>query len=41
MTDLAKLRRFKPLRRNIPVPVWADVTLRLSAAMGLVFFLLG
>ena len=36
MTDLAKLRRFKPLRRNIPVPVWADVTLRLSAAMGLV-----
>ena len=36
MTDLARLRRFKPLRRNIPVPVWADVTLRLSAAMGLV-----
>lgn len=36
MTDLAKLRRFKPLRRNILVPVWADVTLRLSAAMGLV-----
>lgn len=36
MTYLAKLRRFKPLRRNIPVPVWADVTLRLSAAMGLV-----
>lgn len=36
MTDLTRLRRFKPLRRNIPVPVWADITLRLSAAMGLV-----
>ena len=36
MTDLSKLRRAKPLRRNIPVPVWADVTLRLAAAMGLV-----
>ena len=36
MTDLGTLRRSKPLRRNIPVPVWADVTLRLSAAMGLV-----
>lgn len=36
MTDLAALRRAKPLRRNIPVPVWADVTLRLAAAMGLV-----
>lgn len=36
MTDLTKLRRSKPLRRNIPVPVWADITLRLSAAMGLV-----
>ncbi len=36
MTDLSKLRRSKPLRRNIPVPVWADITLRLSAAMGLV-----
>ncbi len=36
MTDLSKLRRAKPLRRNIPVPVWADVTLRLTAAMGLV-----
>lgn len=36
MTDLIKLRRSKPLRRNIPVPVWADVTLRLSAAMVLV-----
>lgn len=36
MTDLTKLRRSKPLRRNIPVPVWADVTLRLSAAMVLV-----
>ena len=29
---------FRPLRRAVPVPVWADVTLRLSAALGLVFF---
>ncbi len=36
MTQLSALRRSKPLRRNIPLPVWADVALRLSAAMGLV-----
>ncbi len=27
---------FRPLRRAIPVPVWADVSLRLGAALGLV-----
>jgi voltage-gated potassium channel len=31
-------RRFKPLRRAVKVPVWADVALRLGAALGLVFF---
>ncbi len=36
MTQLSALRRSKPLRRNIPLPVWADVTLRLSAAMVLI-----
>lgn len=30
-------RPFKPLRRQIKVPVWADVALRLSAALALVF----
>ena len=29
---------FKPLRRAIPVPVWADVGLRLTAAVALIFF---
>ena len=28
---------FKPLRRALAVPVWADVALRLGAALGLVF----
>ena len=36
MTQLSALSRSKPLRRNIPLPVWADVTLRLSAAMVLI-----
>lgn len=36
MTQMSALRRSKPLRRNIPLPVWADVTLRLSAAMVLI-----
>ena len=36
MMQLSALRRSKPLRRNIPLPVWADVTLRLSAAMVLI-----
>ncbi|MFN3516008.1 MAG: potassium channel family protein [Novosphingobium sp.] len=31
-----RLRRLKPLRRQIRVPVWADVTGRLSAALALV-----
>lgn len=31
-----RLRRLKPLRREIRVPVWADVTGRLSAALALV-----
>ena len=26
----------KPLRRAIPVPVWADVSIRLSLALGLI-----
>ena len=30
--------RYKPLRRAIPVPVWADVSIRLSAALGLIAF---
>lgn len=29
--------RFQPLRRAIGIPVWADVGLRLSAALGLIF----
>ena len=33
-------RPFKPLRRQIKVPVWADVALRLSAALALVFAVL-
>jgi voltage-gated potassium channel len=28
---------FKPLRRAIPVPVWADVSIRLALAIGLIF----
>lgn len=36
MTQMSALRRSKPLRRNIPLLVWADVTLRLSAAMVLI-----
>ena len=32
-----RLRRLKPLRREIRVPVWADVIGRLSAALSLVF----
>jgi voltage-gated potassium channel len=31
------LRRFRPLRRAVKVPVWADAGLRLSAALSLVF----
>ncbi|HSG33065.1 MAG TPA: potassium channel family protein [Sphingomonadaceae bacterium] len=32
-----RLRRFRPLRRAVNVPVWADAGLRLGAALGLVF----
>ncbi len=31
-------RRFRPLRRAVRVPVWADLVLRLSAALALIFF---
>ncbi len=31
-------RRFRPLRRAVRVPVWADLALRLSAALALIFF---
>ena len=37
MTRRPRPFRFKPLRRAIKVPVWADVGARLSAAMALVF----
>ncbi|HTN13377.1 MAG TPA: potassium channel family protein [Sphingomonadaceae bacterium] len=30
-------RRFRPLRRAVGVPVWADLALRLSAALALIF----
>ncbi|OJW67864.1 MAG: potassium transporter TrkA [Sphingomonadales bacterium 63-6] len=30
-------RRFRPLRRAVRVPVWADLALRLSAALALIF----
>ena len=30
-------RRFQPLRRAVKVPVWADLGIRLSAALGLIF----
>lgn len=36
MTAPARFHPFRPLRRQIPLPVWADVSLRLSAALALV-----
>lgn len=33
----AATRRFRPLRRAVRVPVWADLALRLSAALALIF----
>ncbi len=36
MTISHEVRRARPLRRKIPIPVWADLSLRLSAALGLV-----
>ncbi|WP_296674756.1 TrkA family potassium uptake protein [Novosphingobium sp.] len=38
MSRQPRSARFRALRRRIPVPVWADVTLRLSAALALVAF---
>lgn len=35
---LLRSRRFRPLRRALRVPVWADAGMRLLAAMALVFF---
>ena len=37
MTSKRATLRFQPLRRAIPVPVWADVGIRLGLALGLVF----
>ncbi len=33
----SEMRRFQPLRRAVKVPVWADLGIRLSAAVGLIF----
>lgn len=35
--EATRARRFNPLRRAVKVPVWADVAIRLGAALGLVF----
>ncbi|MXO66599.1 potassium channel family protein [Altericroceibacterium endophyticum] len=35
--DAVRSRRFTPLKRAVRVPVWADIGIRLSAALGLVF----
>lgn len=35
--EAVRARRFNPLRRAVGVPVWADVVIRLGAAIGLVF----
>lgn len=40
MSGPAAPRRFQPLRRAVKVPVWADVSLRLGAALGLVFLVI-
>ena len=37
-TFVARVRRFQPLRRAVKLSVWADVGLRLGAALALVFF---
>ena len=34
----SRTRRFTPLRRSLGVPVWADVSLRMGAAVGLIMF---
>lgn len=38
MTKGRITRKLKPLRRAVPVPVWADVGIRLAAAFGLIGF---
>lgn len=35
-TELTRARRYNPLRRAVGVPVWADIAIRLGAALGLV-----
>jgi len=35
--DEIRARRFKPLKRAVKVPVWADIGIRVGAALGLVF----
>ncbi len=37
MRPIRDLARFKPLRRAVAIPVWADAGIRLAAALGLVF----
>jgi voltage-gated potassium channel len=36
-TSVDRAQRYTPLRREVKVPVWADVAIRLGAAVGLVF----
>lgn len=31
-------RRMEPLRRSVSIPVWADISIRIAATLGLVFF---
>mgnify|MGYP001768467017 CR=1 FL=1 len=37
MKALRQITRFKPLRRAVKLPVWADVFIRLGAALALIF----
>lgn len=37
MKPLRQITRFKPLRRAVKLPVWADVFIRLGAALALIF----
>ena len=36
-SEADQARRYSPLRRAVKVPVWADIAIRLGAAIGLVF----
>jgi voltage-gated potassium channel len=38
MKKAPRLKRFSPLRRAIKIPVWADVVIRISAALALILF---